>query len=112
MKDIERRPGTLASHDEVRDQHAGDRAMSHTHAGITGRHIDVRCISGIVTDKGQGVDWFHDLPGPSKFYASHHGEPLPCPGLQSRITAIAVVCLPGLMVFAPDDEHLFFAALL
>src|SRR5881392_2210149 len=79
--------------------------MRDTVARIAGNHKNV-FIARVAADIGHSVCWFHDLPGPVISNLGNKRKSSARPLFQLNKSLSAVIGLPGLVIFASDDEHI------
>ena len=103
---IKRGPWIGAPENEVGQKQAGDRAMRHPHSRIAGRDEDVVGIHRITPNERYAVHRFHHLTRPAKFDFAQHGKTLSSPSFQPSMAFRGIVRLPGLVIFAANNEQL------
>src|SRR4030095_397949 len=79
--------------------------MSHSLSGIARGNIDIVGIEWISPNECESVGWFHHLTGPTKLNLLYLREAIESPSLESLITLVSVVRLPGLMILDTNDQH-------
>src|SRR5580765_7461354 len=80
--------------------------MRHAVARIPGRDIDIWFVHRISSDKGQTIDWLHDLAGPAEYDFRHHRKTGSCPFLQLHIASLCIICLSSLMILAAHNQYI------
>src|SRR4051812_43568935 len=100
----------IAALDELRYQHSCDRAVRHSITGIPRHDVDILFIRRISADVPHAVDGLHDLAGPIKSDLAGFWPPRPRPIFKALETLFEIVGLPGLVIFAADDENVVLGA--
>src|SRR5207248_11691293 len=72
---------------------------------ITGNYIDV-LVAGVAADIRHPIQRFHDLTGPAVSDLRNKWEAGARPPFQIDETLRAILSLPRLVIFDPNDEHI------
>ena len=92
--------------DQIGNEHARNRPVRHAHTRVAGHDVDVVLPAGVPADERQAVERFHDLPGPAELHSGDHRKTLARPSLETTVPLLRIIGLPGLVVFATQDQHI------